>query len=115
METARQTTGKIGTIQSATFVASTQELISNHQRFEQLVKECPVRLTQYWNFDNGSCDIDRLEHDIALLQGEERIMAEFFHCIWTDQMPFGPVESMYQLSEKSRNVIRRWSEYPFFL
>ncbi len=86
-----------------------------HQRFEELVKTSDYHLNRYWDFETGSCDIDRLEHDILLLSGDEQIQAHFFWTIWTGKMPFEQVENIHRLNENSKTIVRQWSEHPFFL
>jgi len=90
-------------------------LTEEQRRFKEMLSECPV-LEGYWDFDDRSCDVERLRNDLRVLSRGEAIMATFFLSVWSGQHEpeFDVIDAARSLDQEHLDIIVRWLSDPVF-
>ncbi len=90
-------------------------LSSEQKRFFELLAQYPT-LTGYWDIGEKRCLEDELNEAMSVLSHGERVMAQFFHAVWSgsDSLGLGLMEAAATLDETNRAVIAAWLAEPFY-
>ena len=87
--------------------------MTEYDRFFKMLDTCP-RLTDLWDRENQSMDVERFEKELGLMSSGEAHLARFFAGVWLGDNKYGfdLLEAVHVLSD--RTAISAWIENPFF-
>jgi len=89
-------------------------LSTTQARFALMIEPFP-RIAKYWNWERRECDPEALNNAMGVMSHGERVMAQFFHSVWThNNQSFDITEAGSVLDQPERQVIIDWLTNPFW-